>query len=81
MRRGVKIVVGLSILSLNQLAEHVAQAEALSAEVAIILKGFQAIGALRVDAERPSPKGGGECRTRRNGALLVPLPVLELCVT
>ena len=48
--------MGLSILSLNQLAEHVAQAEALSAEVAIILKGLQAIEASRVGAELSSPK-------------------------
>jgi hypothetical protein len=50
------ILVGLSILSLNQLAEHVAQAEVLSAEVAIILRGLHAIGASRVDVELPVAK-------------------------
>ncbi len=48
-------MVGLSILSLNQFAEHVAQAEALSAEVAIILNGLQPNGALRVGAARSLP--------------------------
>jgi hypothetical protein len=49
-------MVGLSILSLNQFAEHVAQAEALSAEVAIILKGLHGIGVSQVGAEPRSPK-------------------------
>jgi hypothetical protein len=49
------ILVGLTIPSLNQFAEHVAQAEALSAEVAIILKGLQAIGAARVGAAVSPP--------------------------
>lgn len=48
-------LVGLSILSLNQFAEHVAQAEALSAEVAIILKGLQPLGASRVDGAMSLP--------------------------
>jgi hypothetical protein len=48
--------VGLSILSLNQLAEHVVQAEALSAEVAIILNGLQAAGESCVGAEVSPPK-------------------------
>lgn len=51
--------MGLSILSLNQLAEHVAQAEALSAEVAFILRGLHAIGASRVGA-KVSPTGAEE---------------------
>ena len=49
------VVVGLSVLNLNQFAEHVAQAEALSAEVAIILNGLQAIGAARVGAAVSPP--------------------------
>jgi hypothetical protein len=48
-------MVGLTILSLNQFAEHVAQAEALSAEVAIILNGLQPIGASRVGAAVSPP--------------------------
>ena len=48
--------MGLSVLSLNQFAEHVAQAEALSAEVAIILRGLQAMGASQVGDEVWSPK-------------------------
>ena len=48
--------MGLSVLSLNQFAEHVAQAEALSAEVAIILNGLQAAGASCVGAEASPPK-------------------------
>jgi hypothetical protein len=52
------ILVGLSILSLNQLAEHVAQAEALSAEVAIILRGLHGNGVSPVGAEPTSSKAG-----------------------
>ena len=49
-------LVGLSVLNLNQLDEHVVQAEALSAEVAIILKGLQGMGTSRVGAESTSYK-------------------------
>ena len=48
--------MGLDVLSLNQFAAHVALAEALSAEVAIILKGLQPMGATRVGDEVWSPK-------------------------
>ena len=48
--------MGLNVLSLNQFAAYVAQAEALSTEVAIILRGLQAIGASRVGAEVSPPK-------------------------
>ena len=49
------VLVGLNSLSLNQFAEHVAQAEALSAEVAIILNGLQPNGASQVGATMSLP--------------------------
>ncbi len=45
--------MGLSILSLNQLADHVAQAEALSAEIAHILMDFRCIRPISVDVTSP----------------------------
>jgi len=51
-------MVGLSTQSLNQFAEHVAQAEALSAEVAIILKGLHGVGVSQVGVESTSSKAG-----------------------
>jgi hypothetical protein len=43
--------VGLSTLSLNQFAENMSKAEALSAEIASIHKGFQDIGAIPARAD------------------------------
>ena len=47
-------MVGLSILSLNQFAENVSKAEALSAEIAIILKGLQKVRVSEAGADSPS---------------------------
>ncbi len=48
--------MGLSILSLNQFAENVSRAEALSAEIASIHKGFQDIGAIPARTDSSSTR-------------------------
>jgi hypothetical protein len=50
------ILVGLSTLSLNQIAECVTQAEALSDEIASICKDLAETGALRAGLNAPSSK-------------------------
>jgi hypothetical protein len=50
------LLVGLSILSLNQFAENVSRAEALSAEVASIHRGLQDIGPFPDNAKPPPAK-------------------------
>lgn len=69
--------MGLSILSLNQFAEHMAQAEALSAEVVIILKGLQGIEISRAGAESTSSKAEGRLENAVTTSSQHPCPYLN----
>jgi hypothetical protein len=56
------LVVGLSILSLNQFAENVVKAEALSTVIASIHKGLQDDETLPNTAHRSTRRGADSCR-------------------